>query len=79
MKLPFSPFLLGYGAGACTVLLGKRLRPLLLELATVLYRLTDSVVVKATMKQEDLANLLAEARVRARHTSGPAARGQVRA
>ncbi len=72
MKLPLSSFLLGYGVGACTVLLGRRLSPLLLEVVTAIYRLADTVVVKATMKQENLANLLAEARGRARHASAPA-------
>ncbi len=65
MKLPLSSFLLGYGVGVCTVLLGRRLSHLLLDVATVVYRLTDTVVVKTTMMQEELANLLAEARVRA--------------
>jgi hypothetical protein len=73
VKLPLSSFLLGYGVGACTVLLGRRLSPLLLEVATAVYRFADAVVAKTTMKQEHLANLLAEARVRARHTSGLAA------
>ncbi len=66
MKFDLPSFLLGYGAGAGTVLLGKRLRPLLLELATVVYRFTDSVMAKAAVKQEDFEDLLAEARARAR-------------
>lgn len=66
MRFDLPSFLLGYGAGASTVLLGKRLRPLLLELATVVYRFTDSVVSRVAVKQEDFEDLLAEARARAR-------------
>ena len=76
MKFDLPSFLLGYGAGAGTVLMSKRLRPLLLELATILYRFTDSVMAKAAMKQEDLEDLLAEARARARRPAEPTARGQ---
>ncbi|PTL81735.1 hypothetical protein [Vitiosangium sp. GDMCC 1.1324] len=80
MKFDLSSFLLGYGAGATTVFLGKRLRPLLLELATMLYRFSDSVMAKAAMKQEDLEDLLAEARARAhRHTEPTTAREQAQA
>ncbi|HSP81455.1 MAG TPA: hypothetical protein VLQ93_23255, partial [Myxococcaceae bacterium] len=66
VRFDLPSFLLGYGAGASTVLLGKRLRPLLLELATVVYRFTDSVVSRVAVKQEDFEDLLAEARARAR-------------
>ena len=64
MKLDIPSFLLGCGAGASTLLFGKRLRPILLEVATVLYRVADSVVARASMSQEDLAHLMAEARAR---------------
>lgn len=80
MKFDLPSFLLGYGAGAGTMLLGKRLRPLLLELATLIYRLSDSVMAKASMKQEDLEDLLAEARARARQHAEPSAtRGRAQA
>lgn len=79
MKFDLPSFLLGYGAGATTVLIGKRLRPLLLELATLGYRVADTVVAKAAMKQEDLEDLLAEARARARHHTGPAAHAHAEA
>nr|QKW93817.1 hypothetical protein [Vitiosangium cumulatum] len=80
MKFDLPSFLLGYGAGATTVFLGKRLRPLLLELATLLYRFSDTVMAKAAMKQEDLEDLLAEARARARrHTEPATAREQAQA
>lgn len=65
MKLDLPSFLLGCGAGASTLLFGKRLRPILLEVATVLYRFTDSVVARASMNQQALSHLVAEARARA--------------
>ena len=77
MKIDIPSFLLGYGAGAGTVLLGRRLRPLLLELATTAFRFADAVAAKAAMKQEDLEDLLAEARAKARaRTGSPAERAQ---
>lgn len=64
MKLNLSSFLLGCGAGAGTVLLGKQLHPLLLEVATVLFRVTDSVLTKTGMPHETRESLLSEARAR---------------
>jgi hypothetical protein len=63
VKLNLPSFLLGCGACACAVLLGKRLHPLLLDATTALYRCMDSVVTRAA-KQEEVDLLLAEARVR---------------
>lgn len=65
MKLDLPSFLLGCGAGASTLLFGKRLRPFLLEVATVLYRVADSAIARASMSQEDLSHRVAEARARA--------------
>jgi hypothetical protein len=75
VKLDIPSFLLGCGAGASTLLFGKWLRPMLLELATVLYRFMDSMITRASMSQEDLAHLVAEARARAqaRQCAEPAA------
>lgn len=70
MKIDIPSFLLGYGAGLGTALVGQRLRPLLVELATVLYRFADSVAAHAAVRQEDLEDLLAEARARARRRPG---------
>ncbi len=64
MKLNLSSFLLGCGAGAGMVLLGKQLHPLLLEVATLLFRATDSVLTKTGMPQETRESLLSEARAR---------------
>ncbi|WP_338263319.1 hypothetical protein [Corallococcus caeni] len=66
MKFDLPSFLMGYGAGAGTMLLGKHLRPLLMEVATAAYRFVDRVAARAAMKQEDLEDLLAEAKARAR-------------
>ena len=66
VKLALPSVLLGYGVGVGMVLLGKRLRPLVLEVVTILYRFTESVAARGAMKQQDLDNLLAEARVLAR-------------
>ncbi len=65
MKLDFSSFLLGCGVGASSFLLGRHLRPLLLEAATIIYRLQERVMAGTPMGQEALAVLLAEARARA--------------
>jgi hypothetical protein len=67
MKFHWPSFLLGYGAGAASALLGKRLRPLLLEVATAGYRLVDSIVARAATQREDVEDILAEARARARN------------
>lgn len=80
MKFDLPSFLLGSGAAASTMLLGKRLRPVLLELATFLYRATDSVLARTSMKQEDLEELLFKARTRARQLMGGSmTRGQAQA
>ena len=78
MKFDFPSFLLGCGTGAGMVFLGKRLRPLMLELATVVYRLTDSVMARAATEQEEIEELLAEARTRTRRSS-EFTRGQAQA
>lgn len=70
MNFHLPSFLLGYGAGASSVLLARQLRPLLLELATVAWRFVDAVAARAAIKQEDLEDLLAEAKARARGWSG---------
>ncbi|QAT84587.1 hypothetical protein EJ065_3018 [Corallococcus coralloides] len=66
MKFDLPSFLMGYGAGASTVLVARHLRPLLVEVATSAYRFVDMVAARAAMKQEDLEDLLAEAKARAR-------------
>jgi len=72
MKFHWQSFLLGYGAGAGTVMFAKHLRPLLLEVATAGYRFVDALAARAAMKQEDLEDLFAEARAKARGHRGTA-------
>jgi len=64
VKLNLSSFLLGCGAGAGMVLLGKQLHPLVLEVATQLFRFTDTVLTKTGMPRESREHLLSEARAR---------------
>lgn len=64
MRLELSSFLLGCGVGAGSMLLGRHLRPLLLDVATILYRVQERVMAETPMGQEALAGLLAEARAR---------------
>lgn len=64
MKFHTGSFLLGAAAGAA--LLGRRMRPLLLELATTAYRITDTIAARVAMKREDMEDLMAEAKARAR-------------
>jgi len=66
MRFHFPSFLIGYGAGAATVAFWSRVRPLALELATAAYRFVDIVAARAAAKREDIEDLLAEARARAR-------------
>ena len=66
MRFHVPSFLIGYGAGVGSALLAKRIRPLLLELATEAWRIADRVGAQAAMRREDLEDLIAEARARAR-------------
>lgn len=66
MKFHWPSFLLGYGAGASTVLMGKHMRPVLVEMAAAVYKFVDVVAARTAMRQEDLEDLLAEAKARAR-------------
>ncbi len=66
MKFHLPSFALGWVSGAGTALLAPRLRKLALELATSAYRAADGVAVRMARKREDLEDLLAEARARAR-------------
>ncbi|AKF84865.1 hypothetical protein SAMN05443572_101922 [Myxococcus fulvus] len=79
MKFHLPSFLLGYTAGAGTVMLSKHLRPLLVELATAAYRFGDMVMSRTAIKQEDLEDLLAEAKARARRAANGHPQGQAEA
>jgi hypothetical protein len=73
MRFHFPSFLIGYGAGVATVVVGRQLRPVFVELASAAYWLADSVAARMAMVQEDFEDVRAEARARAR---GPSARRQ---
>ncbi len=66
MRFHWPSFLLGYGAGALSALLAKQLRPVVTELATAAYELSDAIAARAAMWWEDVDDVLAEAKARAR-------------
>jgi hypothetical protein len=66
MRFHVPSFLVGYAAGLATSAVSKRLRPLLVEIATLAYQTFDQLAARLVMKREDLEDLLAEARARAR-------------
>jgi hypothetical protein len=74
MKFHVPSFLIGCVTGAAARSVAPRLRAVALEIATSLYALADAVGTQAARRREDLADLLAEARARARgqdvHASG---------
>ena len=71
MKFHWPSFLLGCAAGATGVLLARQLRPVLLEIATAAYQFSDTVWARVTMLQEDVEDVLAEAKTRARRPRKP--------
>ncbi|MHB8877290.1 MAG: hypothetical protein ACYC8T_26630 [Myxococcaceae bacterium] len=66
MKLHVPSFLFGFAAGAATALAGKRFRPVLVEIATGAVRFLDALAVRLAIRREDVEDLWAEARARAR-------------
>jgi len=66
MKFHWPSFLLGCGAGAAGVLFAKQLRPIVVELATAAYQLSDAVAVRLATWREDIDDAVAEAKARAR-------------
>jgi hypothetical protein len=66
VKFHLPSFLMGIAVGAAGAALAPRLKPVLLELATAGYKVIDAVAAKLAMKREDLEDLLAEAKARAR-------------
>jgi hypothetical protein len=67
VKLDFPSFALGCAVGAGAALLSPRFKPLLLELATAGYRSVDALASRVGVAREDIEDILAEARVRARN------------
>jgi hypothetical protein len=60
-------FALGYASGIATAVITPRLKPIGMELATAAFRLWDAMAVGAARRREDLQDLVAEARARARN------------
>jgi hypothetical protein len=69
MKFHLPSFLLGCVTGFAVKGVAPKLRPVLLELAAAGYRLVDLVGTGAARRREDLEDLFAEARARARGTT----------
>ncbi len=70
MKFHLPSYLLGVATGASGAALAPRLRPIALEVATGVYRVADAVMVRVARGRENLSDLLAEARARARGKIG---------
>jgi len=66
MNFHWPSFLLGYAAGAGSVLVYDRLRPFLVQVGSFAFEAVDSLLARATMVQEDIEDVFAEARARAR-------------
>jgi hypothetical protein len=66
MKLHLPSFLLGYGAGVATVWAGRELRPVIVELTGAGLKIGDALTAWIGTWREDLEDLIAEARARAR-------------
>jgi hypothetical protein len=66
MKLHIPSFMIGVGVGASGATVAPRLKPVFLEIATRMYKLGDLVMVRIARTREDLSDLLAEAKARAR-------------
>lgn len=66
MKFHWPSFLLGYGAGLGSAGLARHMRPFFVELATAAWRLADEIVGRVVMVREDVEDVVAEAKARAR-------------
>jgi hypothetical protein len=79
MKFHWPSFMIGCAVGAGAMLVGNRLRPVLVEVATAVYELTDTVIARLTMVREDVDDALAEARAQARTRAASRTRARKRA
>ncbi len=66
MRFHFPSFVLGMGAGAAAVVVGRHLRPVLVEVASAAYQVADALAARVYVVQEDVEDILAEARARSR-------------
>ena len=69
MNFHLPSFLLGYASGAATVVIGQHLRPVAVEAAAAAFQAAESVAARFAVMREDVEDLLAEARARARTRS----------
>lgn len=66
MTFHFPSFALGFAAGASSVALRPHLRRIAVEMVTAGCRVADAIGVRLARSREDLDDLVAEARARAR-------------
>jgi hypothetical protein len=71
MKFHLPSYLLGVATGATGAALAPRLRPLAVEVAAGCYRVADAIGLRFARGRENLSDLLAEARARARRRVDP--------
>jgi hypothetical protein len=81
MKMEFSlvSFLAGCAVGAGAVLLAPRLKPVLVEMLTGAFKLWDAALAQVHVRREDLEDVIAEARARARGEVTPEPRPEATA
>jgi hypothetical protein len=72
MKFHLPSYLLGVATGASGAALAPRLRPVVVEITAGCYRIADAIGVRIARTRENLSDLLAEARARARSKLRPA-------
>jgi len=66
MRLHLPSFMIGLAVGAGGAALAPRFKPLFVELATGCYRVLDAALLRVARGRENVSDLLAEARARAR-------------
>jgi len=72
MRFHLPSYLLGIATGVTGAAIADRLRPIAMELATAGYRIADALMLRTARARENLSDMLAEARARARGTLGRA-------
>jgi hypothetical protein len=71
MKFHLPSYVLGVVTGASGAALARRLRPLAVEIAAGCYSVADAIGVRIARTRENLSDVLAEARARARSKLRP--------
>jgi len=72
MRFHLPSYLLGVATGASGAALAPRIRPIVVEIVTGCYRIADGVMLRVVRGRENLSDLFAEARARARGNLGRA-------